>query len=558
MDQAVEQLKEFLRQCIKYRFWISLSVAALFSIIAYFLGSRPVQAKADQQTQAIIKAANDVKQFAAPGVPNDQYQPIVEEKTGVLTKDVNSAWKQLYIRQAPLLTWPETVQQRFREWGRRWPENVAAGAVELAKVDYIEAYPKYVDEVYRVFHPFDYETGTGIVAAPPKQALLRPLVFDPTKLPDLGMIWAGQERLWIQRTVLEVVAQVNKKAKDWDSAIVKQINLMEVGNPVAQDQRSMAKGEQLVESEAIKAPGSKEAAASGGGANSQTEAMMRGSRGRGGMGGAGALAGATESIFFVKTEKDKGHYKILPIMISVLVDQDHVQDLLVELENSPISIQVMDIELQRPSSRVVKPEKGTTGSFSGYGESMMGGMMRGRMGGMGSMSGYGGMMAGYGSMMSRMNNQGSMMGPMGVGMGMRGMGAGPAAPARKGTDKRTTNRGEVRKEETKAVETAKSPSLFDPYFDIVEVKVYGQARFYNPPPADAEIEPSLGETAAKAAESGEPIKGDASSGEPAIKAESAKTEPAKAEPAKTEPAKAEPAKTEPAKGAETAPVSPKT
>lgn len=548
MDQAVEQLKEFLRQCIKYRFWISLSVAALFAIIAYFLGSSPIQAKADQQTKAITQAANDVKQFAAPGVPNDQFKPIVDEKTGVLTKDVNSAWKQLYSRQVPLFTWPKTVQQRFREWGPRWPENVAEGAVELAKVDYIEAYPEYVDEVYRVFHPFDYETGTGIVAAPSKEALLRPLVFDPTKLPELGVIWAGQERLWIQRTLLEVVAQVNKKAKDWDSAIIKQINLMEVGNPVAQDQRSIAKGEQLEESEPIKAPGSETAAvanaAPAGGPAMQVEAMIRGSMGRGGIGGTGAVAGATESIFFVKPANDKGQYKILPIMISVLVDQDHIQDFLVELENSPMSIQVMDFELQRPASRVVKPEKGTMASLSGYGESMMGGMMRSQMGRMSPMAGYGGMMASYGSMMSRMSREYGMTG----GMGMRGMGGGPAAPARKGTDKRSTNRGEVRKEATKAVETAKGPSLFDPYFDIVEVKVYGQARFYNPPPADAEVEPSLGETAAKAAATEEPTKGDASSGEPAIKAE----------PAKTEPAKAEPAKTEPAKGAETAPVSPKT
>src|SRR5271166_5784169 len=211
MDQAVEQLKEFLRQCIKYRFWISLGVAALLAIIAYFLGSSPVQAKADQQTKAITGAANDVKQYAQPGVPNHQYKPIVDEKTGVLTKDVNSAWKQLYSRQAPLLTWPETVQERFREWGPRWPENVAEGAVQVAKVDYIEAYPEYVDEVYKVLHAFDYETGTGIVAAPQKEILLKQQQFIPTKLPELGTIWASQERLWIQRTVLEVVAQINKK-----------------------------------------------------------------------------------------------------------------------------------------------------------------------------------------------------------------------------------------------------------------------------------------------------------------------------------------------------------
>jgi hypothetical protein len=36
--------------------------------------------------------------------------------------------------------------------------------------------------------------------------------------------------------------------------------------------------------------------------------------------------------------------------------------------------------------------------------------------------------------------------------------------------------------------------LFDPYYNIVEVKIYGQARFYNPPPSEEEAsdEQSLG------------------------------------------------------------------
>ncbi len=523
--QVMDQIKVFIRLCIKYRFWISLGVAALFAIIAYAVGAGPVQAKADQQTAAITKAANDVKQFSAPGVPNDQYKPIVDEKTGVMGKDVNTAWKTLYDRQAPLLTWPGPVQKRFREWGRKWPENVAENAVELAKVDYIEAYPKYVDEVYQTCHPFDYETGTGIVATPPKEVLLRPLVFEPTKLPELGTIWAGQERLWIQRTMLEVVAEVNKKAKDWDSAIIKQINLLEVGSPVAQDQRSIAKGEQLAESEAIKAPGAE--AAEEAQAAAPAAGGMESMRGRfGGGGGPGGAAAASETIYFVTPEKDKGQYKILPVMMSVLIDQDNVQDLLVALENSPMSIQVMDFELSRPAARVTKPEKGTSASVSGYAESMMGGMMKYRMGNMG-MAGYGGS---YGSMMSQMAGQ--MRGPSGAGMMGGMMGGAAAAPEKKGVDKRSTNRGVQRKEETKAAESAKGPSLFDPYFDIVEVKIYGQGRFYNPPPADAEYE-SLGDAAAK--EAGEQ---GAAKDESSAASDAAKTAPAAANP----PAAAEPAK----------------
>ena len=83
--------------------------------------------------------------------------------------------------------------------------------------------------------------------------------------------------------------------------------------------------------------------------------------------------------------------------MTVLIDQDHVQDLLVELENSPMSIEVKDFELQRPTTRVVKPEKGTAPA-GGYGGGMMGESMMGSM-----MGGRG--MTGYGGMMGQMQNQ---------------------------------------------------------------------------------------------------------------------------------------------------------
>src|SRR5262249_45465436 len=158
-------------------------------------------------------------------------------------------------RQAPLLTWPETVQERFRKWGRKWPEGEDPGRVNLAVVDYIYAYPADVDMVYKTFRPFNYETGEGVVAAPPKEALLRPAVFQSEPPPDMGKVWATQERLWIQRTLLDVVNQVNKNAKDWDSAIIKQIDRLEVANPLAQDQRSLAKSEALEPAPGIYAPG---------------------------------------------------------------------------------------------------------------------------------------------------------------------------------------------------------------------------------------------------------------------------------------------------------------
>src|ERR1700677_1070819 len=95
-QDATEQVKEVLRQVIKYRFWISVTIAALFAVIAYVMGSAPVKAKAIQETKIIKDAEGAVKKYASPSVPTDAYRPIVEEKTQIVTKDVNKAWKELY------------------------------------------------------------------------------------------------------------------------------------------------------------------------------------------------------------------------------------------------------------------------------------------------------------------------------------------------------------------------------------------------------------------------------------------------------------------------------
>jgi hypothetical protein len=413
-----------------------------------------------------------------------------------------------------LLTWPEAVQARFRKWGRQWPEDEDKGRVLFAIVDYMEAYPAYVTMVYNTFKPFDYETGEGIVVAAPKEALLRPSVFDTAKPPDLGKVWAAQERLWIQRTMFEVIAQVNKNAKKWDDAIIKQIESLEVGNSNAQDQRSLANSETLEEAPKIFAKGEEptEDSAGGGGAGMMggggggMSSMMAGMR-RGGMGGGGGNVVAQDggSVYYIKAGNES-QYKILPVLMTVLIDQDHIQDFLIELENSPMSIQVKDFEMVRPASKVNKPEKGTTPFGGGFGggmgmgmgmNSMMSSMMR--RGGMGGMSGFGGRATEMSSMGMAMGMMGQRMGGMGGGYGGMGAMGGAAVPERKGIDKRGVDAEKERKAREKAALDSRGPAVFDPYFNIVQVTVYGQARFFNAPPEEPAAEPSPGDTTAAAA-----------------------------------------------------------
>jgi len=532
----MDQLKELIRQAIRYRFWIAVGVSALLPMIAYLVGSGPIRVKADSEAALIVSAQKDVKQYSEGTVPNQQYQPLVAGKTAELTEDVNKSWKKLYDRQAPLLTWPELVHDRFTAWGRKWPENVDASAVQNAIIEYVNAYPAYVTKVYESFKPFDPVEGTGIVSSPPEDVLLRPAKFPIETPPSLGKVWSAQERLWIQRTMLEVVAQVNGNAKDWDGAIIKQINALEVGNSAAQDQRSIAKGDTLEEAAEITDPSKPAEAVE---AAPDDSSGMMGMMGM--MGGSGG-ATDTETVSYIKTESTQ--FKVLPVQLSVLIEQDHIQDLLVALENSPMNVQVMDFEMSKPGARVVKPEKGAAMNFG-----MMGGA--GGMGGgysammMGSqMTGFGGRSAGGGAGYESMMSGTMGMGPGGM-MGMTG-----SAEARKGVDARSKDRTKAAADALKNMTKKSAPStLHDPYFNIVEVKIYGQARFFNPPPTEAPAEPSQsaeGDAAKKAddtkseGEAGEKKAGDGTKAEGEPKAKNDDEAKAEGEPkAKKDETKAE-------------------
>ncbi len=460
----MDQLKEYLRLAIKYRFWIAVGLSALLPAIAYAIGSGPVKQQAAERTNAIKQADGAVKGFMMPGIPNGQYGPLVDKQKEELTKDVNESWKKLHARQAPLQTWPKSVEERFQAWGRKWPENVDASAVQVAIIDYVTAYPKYVSDVYGSFHPFDPVEGTGIVAAPPEATLLKPASLTIESPPELGKVWAAQERLWVQRTLLQVIADVNKNAKDWDAAIIKQINNLEVGNPAAQDQISISKGSALEEARPLYPPGLTPPAPT------QTPGSPTPGMPGPGYPGAGMQNANPDLVYYIKTEGHQSHqFKILPIRMSVLIDQSHIQDLLVALENSPMAIQVIEFEMAKPSARIVKPVKGETINFAGYsGDSMSQAYYN-----MGTarMRAFGGMNTGMREGTYAYNPNYSMTGP------------GAAIPSRTGVDQRSVDRAAKRKEELEQATGKKAKvSIHDPYYYVVEVTHYGQARLYNPPP----------------------------------------------------------------------------
>lgn len=521
----MDQLKEFLQQAIKYRFWIAVGLSCLLPLIAYFMSYGALAEAEKKEVVAIKSAAADVKPYENGIIYNNQWKDAVSEKTTALTSDVNVSWKKLYDRQAPLLTWPKEVEADFHAWGRKYPE-VDGKPLDYQRVNetlirYGMVYPNYVDEIYKTFQPFDTKTGKGIVAAPPESLLLAPEEFEESDPPTLGRVWAAQEKLWIQRTLLDVVAKVNEKAKatSWDNAIVKQILSIEVANADAQDQRSLAKGDVLTPAPDILRPG-----------QAAPEPTKDAS---------GAFGASTKSSGTVEylPSPNPDQFFVVPVAMSVYIDQDRINDFLVEFQNSPMAIQVLEVELMRPIQPVEKPKKGqdqssfagTMGGGGGRG-SLLGSSVLGKMGGGRFDESYKG--GGQNALYSQFSKGGSNL-----------MGGGGRANETKGPKTREGGK-DVASETLKNLNEKKKPGakkeeeepkeeipVSNPYFNVVEVRIKGQARFYNPPKGGP----------AETTSPGTPAE--------APKAEAPKAEAGKEDAPKAEaPAKAEPSKDEPAKG----------
>jgi hypothetical protein len=222
-----------------------------------------------------------------------------------------------------------------------------------------------------------------------------------------------------------------------------------------------------------------------------------------GMMGTGPKVNPEEVYYLASPNPDQ--VQIVPIYTSIYIDQAFIPDLLIECQNSPMSIQVLEFEMQRPAQRLTKPVKGEQLGFG-----MMAGMMPGMMPGSERILGASSMM--YNSMMmpAAGADAGMMMMPGAMGA-MPGMYGGPSVPTRKGQriernvspKKKTTDT--TKKEEEPASKTA------DPYFNIVELHLYGQARFYLPPPEPPATEEPTSEAATAEAATGEtaPVNGEA-------------------------------------------------
>ncbi len=78
----MDQLKDFLKQCVKYRFWIAFGISLLLPMIGYFVGVGTIVEATTKREGEIKSAKTDIGKYTSPGIVNAQYQPIAVAEEG--------------------------------------------------------------------------------------------------------------------------------------------------------------------------------------------------------------------------------------------------------------------------------------------------------------------------------------------------------------------------------------------------------------------------------------------------------------------------------------------
>ncbi len=191
----MDQLKDFLRQCVKYRFWIAFGISLLLPMIGYFVGAGTINAETTKQRGRDQGGQDRDRQVhRARASSTTSISRSAAAKKEVLTKDVNATWRKLFAIQEPLLKWPPRSSRTVPQVGPQVPRGRRPRTRSSRRSSTTPiAYPEFVSKIYKTSTPSTSRTAPGSSSPPTTTVLLRPAPFSPGQpaRPEQGLGRAG-------------------------------------------------------------------------------------------------------------------------------------------------------------------------------------------------------------------------------------------------------------------------------------------------------------------------------------------------------------------------------
>ena len=237
----MDDVKKYRKVLQKHHFWVLAVLVLIVGPLCWRAGASYLTEQAASNKATIDGKFNAVQSIVG-NPPNASFAEEVGKLEGELKQQVLAAWELLYKDQAPLFKWPAAVKsiELLR------PATAEAPAEEIPEPIRIQ-YQQFVmpAEWQRIFLKANYLREkpidpTAVFSNPEVQyeglvewsdgqrGLIVSRYQSATTLTDLS-VRLTQEDLWIYENLVEIIAKMNEGVTDPHNAIVKRIDMMEIG-----------------------------------------------------------------------------------------------------------------------------------------------------------------------------------------------------------------------------------------------------------------------------------------------------------------------------------------
>ncbi len=199
-----------VKAVLVYKFWILFAFALILPTYGWWSATNAVKAETDSRKTAVVGSFKNAETLKgeSPKIPNDDWTDALTNLNAMQVDRYRKAVAHLWELQQELKVWPAVVRKDISE--------VEPGGLIYSKTCFLYkgAFQEEVQRVYNILKPIDPETKQGVVSVDLDtiESALELDIPEGGQSPDSDSIWTAQEDIWLMTGIMEALARVNENA----------------------------------------------------------------------------------------------------------------------------------------------------------------------------------------------------------------------------------------------------------------------------------------------------------------------------------------------------------
>lgn len=213
-----------LQPVLAHKFWILFGLAIILPAAGWWRGLGAIEVDIDTRTAAVEQAFNKVP--TENDIPNQEWIASAKEINAEERQRLNQSAAYLWQTQQNLMTWPKEVSSMEHDVKIDELEYRADLPSFPHCEFYRKAYHQQFQELRKIVDPYEPATEEGKVAIGWNFFLQQVPMgkWGDQFPPPSPEVWSAQEDVWLVRSILKAIAEVNRHADNISEATVKQID----------------------------------------------------------------------------------------------------------------------------------------------------------------------------------------------------------------------------------------------------------------------------------------------------------------------------------------------